>query len=398
MKIFISYRRDDTIDVAGRIRDRLAHEFAADDIYMDIDSIPIGVDFRHHIDAAVRQCDVLLAVIGRDWVSTTDAHGTRRIDDESDFVRLELLAALHRGIPVVPVLVREATMPAPTDLPEPLRGLAFRQAVVVRRDPDFHSDMLRLTAGIRRHQPKRPRPAPPPALPPVVAAPPPVPPPDQDERPPTVAAATAVSAYGASARERSKRTERAALVIGGLLVALVVTLILVLSNRRSDDGVTEPGTTAANHGSIVTLPEQTPAPTTNGGGGVVASPSKAGPVETPVPQGVTDFDCNQWYVQLGSRVTSDLEAPGKQDKPIRALFAASRWTPVLVDSRTVDCTGLGTGHDGERYYWFVGPLPNAEAAYAECRTVRGFQRVNNVPGNQLALVRNPQDTATPACD
>jgi hypothetical protein len=395
MKIFISYRRDDTIDVVGRIRDRLAREFSADDIYMDIDSIPIGVDFRQHIDSAVRQCDVLLAVIGRDWVSATDSHGARRLDEESDFVRLELLAALDRGIPVVPVLVRDASMPAEVDLPGPLAGLAFRQAIVVRRDPDFHSDMLRLTAGIRSHQPRPTRPASPPAPSRMAAAPVPAPAPEQAKRVPAVAAATVAGARRPSDLDRSKRTERRALAIGVALVAVVVALALVVSSRLGESGG-EPGTTVESVGPIVSLGQPTAAPTPPTSAVLTNSPTAA-PVQTSVPQGVTDFDCNQWYVQIGSRVTSDPEAPGSQDRSIRALFAASGWTPVLVDSRRVDCTGLGVGDDGERWYWFVGPLPNSDVARSECGAVRSFQAANSVAASQLALVRNPQDTSTSAC-
>jgi hypothetical protein len=395
MKIFISYRRDDTIDVAGRVRDRLAQDFTAEDIYMDIDSIPIGVDFRHHIDAAVRQCDVLLAVIGPDWLTTTDAHGTRRIDDDNDFVRLELLAALNRDIPVVPVLVRDAPMPSPSDLPEALRGLAFRQAVLVRRDPDFHSDMLRLMAGIRAHQPKPPPPTPPPE-PPVVAAPPPLLPPEKEE-----ADEFAATAYASTPRARSKRTKRDALIIGGLLAAIAVTLILLLAGLGPDGGGTSPETTA-DTSSAVHQPEETVAPVTTRGD--VADPSTAGPVNTPAPQGVTDFDCNQWYVQVGSRVTSDPTAPGKQDEPLRALLAASgRWTLMLVDSRVVGCGGLGVSRD--RYYWFVGPLADESEAIATCGAIRQFELESrydadlpHLSDDQLALVRHPQSDTTSACN
>jgi hypothetical protein len=98
-KIFLSYRRQDTAGIAGRIYDRLRARFGSDAVFMDIDTIPFGVDFREHIDAAVGQCDVALAVIGPRWSGQNKT--SRRIDDAKDFVRIEIESALQRGIPVI---------------------------------------------------------------------------------------------------------------------------------------------------------------------------------------------------------------------------------------------------------------------------------------------------------
>jgi TIR domain len=84
-KIFLSYRRQDSAGVAGRIYDRLRAHFGDDAVFLDIDSVPFGVDFQEHIDAAVGQCNVFLAVIGTKWTGQTDAH--RRLEDPRDFVR-----------------------------------------------------------------------------------------------------------------------------------------------------------------------------------------------------------------------------------------------------------------------------------------------------------------------
>ncbi len=94
------------------------------------------------------QCDVLLAIIGDTWLSVADAAGGRRLDDPADFVRIEIESALGRNIPVVPVLVGQALVPQPADLPEGLRELAFRHGLAVRADPDFHHDVERLIRGI----------------------------------------------------------------------------------------------------------------------------------------------------------------------------------------------------------------------------------------------------------
>src|SRR6266404_2304670 len=111
MTVLISYRRDDTGAITGRICDRLRARFGAERVYMDIDSNPIGVDYRSHIDESLRRCDVLLAVIGRHWLGTGDP-GTRRIDDPSDLVRLEVTRALARSIRVVPILIDDTEMPS----------------------------------------------------------------------------------------------------------------------------------------------------------------------------------------------------------------------------------------------------------------------------------------------
>jgi formylglycine-generating enzyme required for sulfatase activity len=148
--VFVSYRRDDSADVAGRIYDRLVQRYGHSNIVRDVDSIPLGVDLREFLGEAVGRCRVLLAVIGRDWLQIAGPSGGRRLDDPRDFVRLEIEAALQRRIPVIPVLVSGAVMPAEDQLPPPLQALAFRNGIAVRRDPDFHHDMDRLLKSLDR--------------------------------------------------------------------------------------------------------------------------------------------------------------------------------------------------------------------------------------------------------
>jgi hypothetical protein len=142
--IFISYRRDDSPDVTGRIYDHLVEQYGKAAIFKDVDSIPFGVDFRVHLKAIVEKCDVVLAVVGDSWLTITNSAGQRRLDDERDFVRIEIESALQRDIPVVPILVQGALMPHEADLPPALKEFAYRNATTVRHDPDFHVDMERL--------------------------------------------------------------------------------------------------------------------------------------------------------------------------------------------------------------------------------------------------------------
>ena len=152
-KIFISYRRDDSEDIAGRIYDRLVAHFGKAAVFKDVDAIPFGVDVRDYINASLDQCQVVLAVIGKTWLTVTDGNGDRRLDNPADWVRLELEEAFKRKgkVVIVPVLVRRATMPAPNELPPALVNLAYLNAASARPDPDFHGDMDRLVAQLERY-------------------------------------------------------------------------------------------------------------------------------------------------------------------------------------------------------------------------------------------------------
>jgi uncharacterized membrane protein YhaH (DUF805 family) len=141
--IILSYRRDDTGAIAGRIFDRLVGHYGADQVFMDIDSIPFGLDFREHIQETLKRCDVLLAIVGKNWAAP-DEKGGFRIAEENDWVRIEVEAALAKKIPVIPVLIDNASLPAPASLPEGLRNLVFRQAAPVDSGRDFNPHMARL--------------------------------------------------------------------------------------------------------------------------------------------------------------------------------------------------------------------------------------------------------------
>jgi hypothetical protein len=141
--LFLSYRREDAGYVAGLLAERLRQAFGPGSVFMDVDTIPLGVDFRAHVQEAVARCDVLLALVGDGWLTT------RRIDDPGDLVRVEIETALARGIPVVPVLVGKARMPAPEDLPPSLEPLAFRNATELRSGRDLEHHVEVLIAGLR---------------------------------------------------------------------------------------------------------------------------------------------------------------------------------------------------------------------------------------------------------
>lgn len=141
--VFISYRREDTSGIAGRLYDRLAARFGGDRVFMDVDSISPGFDFGKVVEDAVESCDVLLVLIGRDWLQVTNSSGRRRLDDPGDYVAAEIRAGLDRNIPVIPVLVDGARPPHDDDLPRPLAALARRQSARVDHE-SFTADVVRL--------------------------------------------------------------------------------------------------------------------------------------------------------------------------------------------------------------------------------------------------------------
>ena len=147
-KIFINYRRDDSIGMAGRLHDRLAHTFGRAKLFMDVDHIPVGTDFVAHLNSQVAECDDILVVIGPNWLGVKDESGRRRLDDPDDFVAIEIAAALTRDIRVIPVLVDGARMPKASELPDSLKPLARRHAVDVRH-AHFGHDAEALVARMR---------------------------------------------------------------------------------------------------------------------------------------------------------------------------------------------------------------------------------------------------------
>jgi hypothetical protein len=144
--IFISYRRDDSRDIAGRLVDRLRQDYAVEQLFLDIDAIPAGTNFETVLADRLKDCDVLLAVIGPQWVNVKDASGKRRLDEPGDYVRREIAAALQRNdVRVIPLLVSGAEMPRAENLPDDLKPLAARQNFQLRYER-FNADANDLIA------------------------------------------------------------------------------------------------------------------------------------------------------------------------------------------------------------------------------------------------------------
>jgi peptidoglycan hydrolase-like protein with peptidoglycan-binding domain len=147
-RITISYRRDDSGVITGRIFDRLAAHYGRESVFRDIDNIPPGADFREHIAKVLDESDILLAIVGPRWLGVRG--GQTRLDEEADPVRLEIETGLRKQMPVIPVLVLRAAMPRLAQLPDSIKDFAYRQAVQVDAGQDFDIHSARLIRAMDR--------------------------------------------------------------------------------------------------------------------------------------------------------------------------------------------------------------------------------------------------------
>jgi len=146
LRITISYRRDDSLDITGRIFYRLAGHFGREAVFRDIDSIPPGTDFRRHIDLLLDESDIVLAIVGPRWIGPNNEQLS--LASPADPVRLEIETALRKDKPLIPVLVSRAVMPHADVLPASLHGFVYRHAVQVDSGQDFDVHVGRLIRAI----------------------------------------------------------------------------------------------------------------------------------------------------------------------------------------------------------------------------------------------------------
>jgi hypothetical protein len=147
--IVISYRREDTKWIVGRIFDRLENHFGPGHVFIDIDNIPPGSDFRDHLQQTLAQCDILLVVIGPNWQGKSESNQPR-LHDVNDWVRVEIAAALTNNVSIIPLLIDDTRMPDPAQLPEDIRAFAFRQAQPIDSGGNFRSNLDRLIRSMDR--------------------------------------------------------------------------------------------------------------------------------------------------------------------------------------------------------------------------------------------------------
>ena len=146
--IFISYRRVEAIAYAGWLADSLSEDFGEQQVFRDLDSIEPGLDFVETIERALSSAGVVLVVIGKSWLTVSDAAGRQRLQNPDDYVRREIATALQqRNVRVLPVLIQGASMPSADELPEELAPLARRNAFEVH-DTSWQDDVRRLTKAV----------------------------------------------------------------------------------------------------------------------------------------------------------------------------------------------------------------------------------------------------------
>ena len=148
----ISYRRAESGGVVGRIYDRLTAKFGEENVFVDVDAIPFGVDFRDHIIKVFKRTDVLIVVIGPSWLGVQPDQ-TKRIDEPNDPVRVEVRTALQDGsLLVIPVLINDTRMPSVNNMPEDIQALAYRHAARIDEGRGFNHDMGVLLMRLVQHE------------------------------------------------------------------------------------------------------------------------------------------------------------------------------------------------------------------------------------------------------
>jgi hypothetical protein len=155
-KIFINYRRDDSAPHALAVAGYLENTFGKRNIFIDVDRLRPGLKFKTVLEDKLRQCKVMLAIIGPNWVDARDKKtGSRRIDDPEDWVRVEIERSLARSVPVIPVLVAGATLPSKSDLPPSLQPLIEHQCATVTTN-GFRHEMAGLARDVADLTVRRP--------------------------------------------------------------------------------------------------------------------------------------------------------------------------------------------------------------------------------------------------
>src|SRR5262249_31686356 len=142
--IFVSYRRSDSSAITQRIWESLAGVWGEENVIKDTDSFVAGPDFREQMSRAILRCNVVLVIIGQHWLGINNDARQSRLFDELDPVRAEIEEAMNDQKLIVPVLVNAREMPELSELPDSIKGLRNNNAIRVREDAHFDSDVKKL--------------------------------------------------------------------------------------------------------------------------------------------------------------------------------------------------------------------------------------------------------------
>jgi TIR domain len=144
-RVFISYRREDTAPAAGRVYDRLCQLLSKPNVFFDVSTIAGGEVFDRKLMSEIERSDAVLVFIGKSWLVVSG--GRARLEQPGDYVRAEVRAALQRAVLVLPVLVDGARMPLPDQLPEDIRAITSRNALLLRHE-SFDDDAENIVAAV----------------------------------------------------------------------------------------------------------------------------------------------------------------------------------------------------------------------------------------------------------
>ena len=149
-QVLLSFRRSDSIGITARIFDRLTAHYGSDSVFRDLDSVPPGLDFRSHVKEVVRNSNLMLVVVGPEWLATR-SDGSSALDNENDPIRIELETAYQSRLQVIPILVEGAIMPRAHDLPDSIKNFSYHNAMAISSDLDFDYHIERLIRTIDKY-------------------------------------------------------------------------------------------------------------------------------------------------------------------------------------------------------------------------------------------------------
>jgi hypothetical protein len=154
VRVFVSYRRSDTASEAGRVYDGFVRQWGVENVFKDVDSMEPGSRFPAVVVESIVAADVLVCLIGTNWVGSSAEKPEGRLGDSEDWVRREVETALGSNVPIIPALVAGASFPA---MPPSIAAIRDLQAVLVRDDPDFRGDLRRLIGAVEAASQQRRR-------------------------------------------------------------------------------------------------------------------------------------------------------------------------------------------------------------------------------------------------
>jgi TIR domain len=232
MRVFISYRRDDSAAyLVPYLREDLETSVGPGNVFLDIDSIPLGADFRSHIHRSIQRADVVLVLIGPQWLQG-------RLFEPHDPVVTEIVCAEELGKHLIPVLIGGVTMPAERDLPPEIDFLPRRNAASIARPPGHKADLARLREYLSKLEPN---------LPDEVSV---------SQRPSATHSSTPTAPVKETPRPRTINPGRATpnqrrVVIAVGFVAIAVSALLLVKSLRADTTSSKGSTTSLLQSSTV---------------------------------------------------------------------------------------------------------------------------------------------------